>query len=156
MEPTLILAGDGGTLSIEVVNSNGWTYCHLEDAVHRIFLGADSREHIFSRLLGVLGEADELAPAMWQYNDYSVRCSLMLSEVHHALYVADAENTRFLFWQNADDASLPIVGTIKLSAEQRHQWLAQIKEVSPDSWPSFQGSSYLNQKPKVAQEVTGP
>ena len=156
MEPSLILIGDGGTLSNEVVNSNGWSYCYLEDGGTRIFLGADSREHILSRLLGILGEEDELAPATWQYNGYSVRCSLMLSEVHHALYVADAENTRFLFWQNANAAALPIVGVIKLSAEQRHQWLAQIKEVSPDSWPSFQGSSYLNQKPKVAQGDTVP
>ena len=156
MGSPLVLEGDGGTLFLELVDPNGWSYFYLEDTVQRIFLGADSTEHILSRLLGVLGEEDELAPVTGQYNGYGVRCLLILSEVHYVLYVANQNGERLLFWQNSDDASLPIAGTVRLSAEQRHQWLAQIKEVSPDSWPSFQSSSYLDWKPETMQERTLP
>ena len=146
MPDTLALQGGGGTLSLEIVSENGWCRCYLETG-ERIFLGADDVRHIASRLLGALGNEDELASVVGQVEGYDVRCSLLLSEVHHALYVAVEGQERVLLWQHANGTPMLIVGTIKVSPEQRHCWLSQIKEFCPNIWPSFQGSGYLDQKP---------
>lgn len=146
MSDTLALQGDGGTLFLEVVSDDGWCRCYLETG-SRVFLGADDVQHIASRLLGALGEDDELAPVAGQIEGSDVRCALLLSEAHHALSIATNGLERVLIWQNARPADLPIVGIIRLSPEQRHYWLAQIKEFCVGIWPSFQGSGYLDQKP---------
>ena len=91
----LSLQGDGGTLSLEVVSDNGWCRCYLE-AGEWIFLGADDIQHIASRLLGVLSDDDELVPAAGQLEGYDVRCALLLSEAHHALYIAIEDQKRIL------------------------------------------------------------
>ena len=148
MPPKLSLQGSGATLSLEVVSENGWCRCYLE-AGERLHLGADDIQHITSRLLGALGDDDELAPIAGQVEGYDVRCSLLLSEAHYALYVAVEGQERVLLWQYANGTPMLIVGTIKLSPEQRHRWLSQIKEFCPNIWPSLQGSGYLDQKPTV-------
>jgi len=143
---TLTLQGSGGTLSLEVVSDNGWCRCYLE-AGEQTSLGAEDIQHIASRLLGALGEDDELAPVVGQLEGYNVRCALLLSEAHHALYVATEGQNRVLLWQNAAGTPMVTVGVIRLSPEQRHRWLALIQEMCPGVWPSFQGSNYLDQKP---------
>ena len=84
MLDTLALQEEGGVLSLEIVSNDGRCRCYL-DADERIFLGADSARHIVSRLLGALGEDDELDPVAGQLGGYDVRCTLLLSGAHHAL-----------------------------------------------------------------------
>ncbi len=139
-------------MSLEMVGDNGWCRCYLHSD-ERIFLGADIIEHIASRLLGALGEDLELAPSSGQIDGKDVRCALLLSEAHHALYVAIEGQNRVLLWQNANATPMLIVGVIKLSPEQRQRWVAQIKGCCPGIWPSFQGSGYLDQKPTLSIEI---
>lgn len=117
----LSLAAQENSLHIEA-NENGWARLTLIGEEH-IYLGADSIEVIASRLLNYLRSGDVLGRASaGEMNGYRVACLLLLSEAHHALYVASSGSDRLLFWQNAHSSPVFLAGVMRLSASQRRQW----------------------------------
>ena len=132
MANTLILEGDGGSLMIELaVNDLGWSLCYML-AEECVYLGAWGADRILSNLQDVVQDEAYGWPPVGTLCGYPVRCAFLLSEAHHALYYAEAGADRLLFWQDAKQEPVTLVGTIRLSPEQRRKWQAQIQTALDD------------------------
>ncbi|MDQ2687309.1 MAG: hypothetical protein M3Y28_05525, partial [Armatimonadota bacterium] len=108
------------------VNDLGWCLCSLMGN-NRIYLGAETADYLLPRLLDAVDGRPGGVPPSGEIAGRSVHWALSLSEAHHALYYADYGPQRLLFWQNAQQAPVTLVGTITLSPEQRRQWRAQLE-----------------------------
>jgi hypothetical protein len=127
MAATLTLEGRGGSLIIEVaVSERGWSRCCLPGR-ERIYLGAETADVLFSKLLEAVAEDLPLGTALGRIHGYPVHWVLSLSESHYVLYVADDGAERLLLWQDADQNPVSIAATLRLSFEQRRQWKNQIE-----------------------------
>ena len=128
MVKTCNLIAETNSLRIEV-NEDGWARLTLvgEECV---YLGADSVEVVASRLMNYLEDGDVLGRGYGgEMDGFAVACLLLLSEAHHALYVADSGSDRLLFWQNAHSAPVFLAGVMRLSLSQRRQWTQALAKV---------------------------
>ncbi len=127
MGTDLILEGSGGDLLFEVaVNDLGWCLCSLIGDT-RVYLGAETADYLLPSLLDAVDGSLVGVPPIGEIEGRSVHWALSLLEAHHTLYYADWGPRRLLFWQNAHDLPVNLVGKITLSPEQRRQWRTQLE-----------------------------
>lgn len=127
MGTELILEGNGGGLLIETaVNELGWSQCYLLGE-KRVYLGAESADYLLPRLLDVVDGGITAYASTDEIEGRPVHWALSLSEVHHALYVADDGPDTLLFWQDARKEPVAVVGTIRLSPERCRQWETHLR-----------------------------
>jgi len=120
---TIKLPAENNSLSI-AIDENDWAELTLTGArQEHVYLGADTWQIIGRKLLDYLRTGDVSGRAYDSRIDgYPATCLLLLSEAHHALYVASSGSDRLLFWQDAGQPELPIVGVMRLSPGQCAQW----------------------------------
>ena len=128
MVKTFTLLADKDALRFDIAE-NGWTKLTLVGQ-SEVYLGADIFDRVFSHLIGYLKNDDVLGrPSAGKIKGHSIYCLLLLSEMHHALYVTEPGEESQLFWQNANAEPPFIAGVMRLSPEQRQQWIEALSGV---------------------------
>ena len=127
MVKTLTLFADENSLRIDIAE-NGWAKLTLVGD-KEAYLGADAIEVVALRLMNYLKNGDVLGRASaGEMNGLPVTCLLLLSEAHHALYVASSGSDRLLFWQDARTAPVSLAGIMRLTPPQGRHWVQALDE----------------------------
>jgi aminoglycoside phosphotransferase len=86
-------------------------------------LGADRQQVVADRLASAL-QKDIQGDVVGVIEGRKVVWVLSLSEAHTTIFAGDADERRVLFFQ---DASGKLLGSAKLTSEDRVRWLAQLR-----------------------------
>jgi hypothetical protein len=117
--------GSHSCFKIDVSNP-AWCKCWLEIDGTLIYLGAESLNYLKSHLL--LGLNGEPKKSSGNLNGNDVSWVMSLAEIHTVLYLASKDDTKILFFQNADDLSKK-PHTIEISQKETLVWLHTIEKI---------------------------
>jgi hypothetical protein len=104
-------------------DKQGWCEVDLLLGGRSVRLGADRQRVVADRLAAAL-QKDLQGDVVGVIDARKVVWVLSLPEAHTTIFAGDAEERRVLFFQ---DASGKLLGSAKLTAEDRVRWLAQLR-----------------------------
>lgn len=140
MDTEIRLAAENGYLCLNISDS-GTCRCACE-AGARLVLGAESRSLVLQRLANAMGPAlasSRLGPRTSVYG-HDALYVLMLTEQHHALYVAQAGSERVLLWIDAQADPPRLAAELRLNETQRQQWLNRLTAMVESAPPAGESS----------------
>jgi hypothetical protein len=140
MDMEIRLEAENGYLCVNVSDS-GTCRCACESDT-RLVLGAESRSLVLQRLAKAVGSslaASGLGPRTNAFG-YDALYVLMLTERHHALYVAQSGSERVFLWIDAQANPPRLAAALRLTEDQRQQWLNRLTAMVESAPPAGESS----------------
>jgi hypothetical protein len=118
-----------GSINIDASQPQ-WTKVSLLEAGSEVLLGHETVGLVGVRLQQVLRESIEELTLAGSLDGAVVRGGFGLMEPHCAIYAADDQLTRVIFFQHDD---VGVVGKVRLSACEREHWFRTLCSITKDS-----------------------